>query len=409
MKTATGSIELSNRVQQLSPSSTLAVSARVRALKDQGVDIVDFGLGEPDFITPGSICEAAISALRGGDTHYCPVPGTLAARRAIADKLRDENSIECGPDDIVITAGAKHAIYLTLQALVDIGRGHQVVLPTPAWVSYRPMIELAGAEVVEVAGEASHDLKITPEQLASALTPNTKAILFNSPSNPCGTMYSQKEFEALAAVLVEHPHVAIITDEIYEKLIYTDEAHFSLGSIPDIAERVITINGLSKAYAMTGWRIGYLCGRSGIAKAVVRLQGQMTSHITSFTYPAIVEALTNGSREVEKMRRVFAERAQIMEAGLRAMPGVETPPLTGAFYAFPDVSSFFGRTSPGGHQITSATTFAGALLEEAKVAVVPGEDFGSGAQGRVRLSFACATETLREGLKRTAEWLKAFK
>lgn len=409
MKTAAGSIELSNRVKHLAPSATLAVSARVRALKAEGADIIDFGLGEPDFATPESICEAAITSLRAGHTHYCAVPGDPVARAAIATKLRDENSIECTADDIVITAGAKHAVYLVLQALVDSGRKHEVILPTPAWVSYRPMIELAGAKVIELEGQAAHDLKVTPAQLASALTPNTKAILINSPSNPCGTMYTRRELEALADVLVEHPHVAIITDEIYEKLIYTDEPHFSLGSMAELADRVITINGMSKAYAMTGWRIGYLCGPSGVAKAVARLQGQMTSHITSFTYAAIVEALQHGGADVEKMRRVFAERACLTEDALRMIPKLDVPSLTGAFYAFPDVSAYFGTTSPGGRKVTSATTFAEALLEEANVAIVPGDDFGAGAAGRVRLSFACATEALREGLTRLASWLAQLK
>ena len=406
MKTmAKASIELSKRVQMLAPSATLAVSARVRALKEQGVDVIDFGLGEPDFDTPGNIRQAAIESLKAGDTHYAPVPGPLAAREAIAEKLRSENGIECTAEDIVITAGAKHAVYLTLQALLDQGMKQQVVLPTPAWVSYKPMIELSGGEAVEVEGLPENDLKVTPSQLAQVITPRTKAIIINSPSNPCGTMYSRNELEALAEVLIDAPHVAIITDEIYEKLIYTDEPHFSLGSMPELAGRVITINGLSKAYAMTGWRIGYLCGPSGVAKAVCRLQGQMTSHITSFTFTAIVEALQNGEAQVETMRLVFAERARIMEDRLQNLPGVSCPRLAGAFYAFPDVSAYFGKRTPGGRRVDSATSFATALLEEAHVAVVPGEDFGACAKGRVRLSFACATEVLREGLNRMERWL----
>lgn len=406
MKTAPkASIELSRRVQLLAPSATLAVSARVRALKQQGAPVIDFGVGEPDFTTPANISQAAIASLNAGDTHYAPVPGPVEAREAIADKLRRENGVECAADDIVITAGAKHAVYLALQALVDHGRGHEVVLPTPAWVSYKPMIELAGGAAIEVEGRPEHDLKITPAQLAGAITPNTKAVIFNSPSNPCGTMYSRRELEALADVLLEQPHVAVITDEIYEKLIYGSEAHFSLGSIAELADRVITINGMSKAYAMTGWRIGYLCGPSGIAKAVARLQGQMTTHITSFTYAAIVEAMKHGAADVEAMRQTFAERARIMDAGLRAIPKLDVPRMTGAFYAFPDVSGYFGTMSPGGRRIDSAASFATALLEEAHVAVVPGEEFGAGGQTRVRLSFACATDMLREGLKRLADWM----
>jgi len=409
MKTVAGSIELSKRVQQLKPSSTLAVSARVRELLAEGVDIIDFGLGEPDFDTPSNISDAAIASLRAGNTHYAPVPGDPKAREAIAQKLRRENNIECSAADIVITAGAKHAIYLVMQALFDMGAGQELILPTPSWVSYRPMIELAGGNVVELEGKAEHDLKITAAQLADAITPKTKAVLFNSPSNPCGTMFSPAELEAIAEVLIEHPHVAIVTDEIYEKLIYTEDVHFSLGSIAEIADRVITINGLSKAYAMTGWRIGYVCAPAGVAKAIARLQGQMTSHITSFNYAAVVEALTNSSEAVEKMRRVFAERATIMEQMLRTIPGLSVPPLTGAFYAFPDVSAYFGKRSPGGTRIDSATSFATALLEDAHVAVVPGEEFGACATGRVRLSFACATDKMKIGVERIAKWLAQLK
>lgn len=404
-------MRLSQRVSALAPSATLAVTARVRELTDRGVDVIGFGVGEPDFDTPEPIKQAAIEALLSGRTKYAPVAGEPDARAVIARKLRVENGIECTPEHIVISAGAKHSIYLALQCLIDPappGQGQQVILPTPAWVSYRPMIELAGGEVVEVPAAIENEFRIVPAQLEEAMTDRTAAILINSPSNPCGTMYTPEELRALAAVLVKHPDIMIITDEIYEKLIFGGIKHSSLGALPEIADRVVTINGLSKAFAMTGWRIGYSCapGADGVlARAMAKLQGQMTSNITSFLYPAIIEALEHGSDSVERMCAAFAARATLMYDLVTAMPEVRCPRPTGAFYLFPDVSKHFGRTSPGGKKIDSALSLAAAMLEEAHVAVVPGEDFGLCAGGHVRLSFACAPAVIEEGCRRMHEWL----
>lgn len=401
-------MQLSDRVTSLKPSATLAVDARVKALRAQGGDIIGFGAGEPDFDTPQPIKQAAIDALLAGRTKYAPTEGDLAARQSIADKLNRENRIECGPEHIVISVGAKHSIYLALQCLLDPGKGQQVLLPTPAWVSYRPMIELAGGEVVEVPGSVSRDFKITPQQLERAITPRTAAIIINSPSNPCGTMYTPDELRSLADVLAGRDTITVITDEIYEKLIYGQVPHFSLGSLPSVKERVVTINGMSKAYAMTGWRIGYACapGSGGaLAKAMTKLQGQMTSNITSFAYAAIVTAFAQCNTSVEKMRQAFAKRAALIHERLSAMPGVVCPRPTGAFYVFPDVSACFGKSSPGGKRIDSALSFAEALLEEAKVAVVPGEDFGEIARKHVRLSFACSEQNIIEGCDRIGHWL----
>ncbi len=402
---------LSNRVQSLRPSSTLAVDARCKAMRAAGVDVIGFGAGEPDFDTPAHIRQAAIDALNAGKTRYTATEGDPAARAAIAAKLQRENGIVCGPEHIVISAGGKHSLYLALQCLLDVGASQQVVLPTPAWVSYRPMIELAGGEVVEVPGAVGNDFKITPEQLAAAITPRTAAVIINTPSNPCGTMYAPEELQALAKALEAHRHVAIITDEIYEKLIFGGIKHLSLGSVPAIAGRVITINGMSKAFAMTGWRIGYTCAPGGggvLAKAMAKLQGQMTSNITAFVYPAIVEALSNGAESVEKMRQAFAKRAVLIHELVSAMPGVRCPRPTGAFYVFPDVSAHFGKNSPRGRAITSAQTFAEALLEEAHVAVVPGEDFGECARNHVRLSFAISDDQIREGCLRMRTFVESL-
>lgn len=414
-------IRLSDRVNSLKPSATLAVEAKVKQMRAAGVDVIGFGAGEPDFDTPRNIKDAAISALNAGKTKYAPTEGDIAARAAIAAKLKRDNSIDCTADDIIISNGGKHSLFLALHCLLDPGKGQEVILPTPAWVSYRPMAELAGGEVVEIAGSIDNAFKITSHQLEQAITPKSAVFIMNSPSNPCGTMYSPEELQALANVLKKHEQITIITDEIYEKLIYSDLKHFSVGSIPEIAHRVITINGMSKAYAMTGWRIGYACcpaipappGKVGnttnVIKAMAKLQGQMTSNITSFSYPAIVEAITNSADSVEQMRRTFATRADLIYGLMLKLQGVKCARPTGAFYVFPDISAHFGKTSSAGAKITSALTFAQALLEEAKVAVVPGEDFGACARGHVRLSFACSEQNITEGCRRIGDWLKQLK
>jgi aspartate aminotransferase len=410
-------VQLSERVRRLPGSATLAVNARVKELAAAGEDIIGFGAGEPDFDTPANIKQAAIDALLAGKTKYAPVPGEPEAREVIARKLRDENNIECSARDIVISVGGKHSIYLALQCLIDPRKNEadeqqEVILPTPAWVSYAPMIQLAGGKAVEVAGSVDDDFLVAPEQIESAITENTLAIIINSPSNPCGTMYAPGQLHAIADVIERHDHIAIITDEMYEKLIYGDIAHFSLGSLSSIADRVITVGGLSKAYAMTGWRIGYACAPGndgGVAKAMANLQSQMTSNITSFCYAAIVEALTKSAADVERMRQTFAARATLIHELVSAMPGVVCPKPTGAFYVFPDISACFGKTSPAGTKIDSAVSFATALLDEAKVAVVPGDDFGQCATGHVRLSFACSNEQIREGCRRMHEWIASLR
>ncbi len=404
-------MELSDRVNSIKPSTTLGVAARVKELKAQGVDVIGFGAGEPDFITPGNIREAAIGALNEGKTHYAPVPGEPEARAAIARKLKNENGIACVASDIVISTGAKQSIYLALQCLLDPGKGQEVIVPTPAWVSYFPMVSLAGGTVIEVPGAVNNDFRMTPEQLEQAITPRTRVMMINNPSNPCGTMYPPDELKVLGEILAKHERITIISDEIYEKLVYGDCAPFSLGALDSLAGRVITINGMSKAYAMTGWRIGYACSpspdgnESPMAKAMAKLQSQMTSCITSFCYQAIIEALENSAEAVESMRQTFGQRGELMHGLLSAMPGLICPKPTGAFYVFPDISAHFGKSTSGGQKIDSSLTFAEALLEEAKVAVVPGDDFGEAGKNHVRLSFACSDENITEGCRRLGEWL----
>ena len=400
---------VSSRIASMSESATLAVGAKAAAARAKGHDVIAFAMGEPDFDTPANIKRVAIDALERGMTKYAPTPGERTAREAIARKLTEENGVVTAFDQVTVTAGAKHAIYMALQAVVELGAGHEVLLPTPAWVSYKPLIELAGAKCVEVAGARANGFRVTPAELEAAITPNTVGIVCNSPSNPNGVAYPADEVRALGAVLARHERIAVISDEIYEKLVYPEVApglaHFSIGSLPELAGRTITINGLSKSYAMTGWRIGYLAAPKAMAKEIVKLQGQMTNSIPSFFYPAIVEALTNSAAGVESMRATFAARAALIKRELDLVPGFATVAPNAAFYAFPDISAHFGKTSPKGAAITGAQSFADALLDEAHVAVVPGEDFGACARGHIRLYFACSDDTIVRGIARIRDWV----
>ena len=397
-------MELSDRAKSIPPSITLAISAKVKELKAAGKDVIAFGAGEPDFDTPGKITDAAIEALTSGVTHYMPSSGTPEAREAIANKLRTENNIECTGANISINAGAKMSINLALMSILDPGKNQEVVVPTPAWVSYKPMIELAGGTMIEVSTTVETGFKCTPEEIEAAITPNTKAIMLNTPSNPCGTMYTPEELKAIAKMLERHPDIYILSDEIYDKLIYSDIEHFSLGSIPEIAHQVITINGLSKAYAMTGWRVGYACAPENVAKAMNTLQSQINTSITSFCYATIPVAL-GMKDEVEEMRQVFAKRAALMFELIQKWPNVECAEPTGAFYAFPKISHYFGKTTPAGTTITDSVSFVEALLDETMVAVVPGTDFGGCGPDHIRLSFACSEDQIKTGVTKIHDWL----
>jgi len=397
-------MELSDRAKSIPPSITLAISAKVKELKAAGKDVIAFGAGEPDFDTPGKITDAAIEALTSGVTHYMPSSGTPEAREAIANKLRTENNIECTEANISINAGAKMSINLALMSILDPGKNQEVVVPTPAWVSYKPMIELAGGTMIEVSTTVETGFKCTPEEIEAAITPNTKAIMLNTPSNPCGTMYTPEELKAIGKMLERHPDIYILSDEIYDKLIYSDIEHFSLGSIPEIAHQVITINGLSKAYAMTGWRVGYACAPENVAKAMNTLQSQINTSITSFCYATIPVAL-GMKDEVEEMRQVFAKRAALMFELIQKWPDVECAEPTGAFYAFPKISHYFGKTTPAGTTITDSVSFVEALLDETMVAVVPGTDFGGCGPDHIRLSFACSEDQIKTGVTKIHDWL----
>lgn len=407
---------ISKRASELRPSATLAVAQKARQLKAAGEDVLSFATGEPDFVTPAHIREAAKDALDRGLTHYAPTLGTPAAREAVAHKFRSENGIEgLTPQHVAIGVGGKQCLYNAVMALID--PGDEVLLPVPSWVSYEPQVALAGGSTTHLPTTGETAYKITPDQLRQAITPRSRALMINSPSNPCGTMYSPDELRALAEVIAEAaettaPRLVVITDEIYEKITYDGREHLSLGSIPEIAERTITVNGLSKAYAMTGWRVGYMAcpGDFGLTfiKAVDRLQSQMTSCIPSFIMPAIETALAEGDASIEEMVSAFASRAKLITERLSAIDGLPFPKPEGAFYVFPDVSAHFGRTAPDGTMITSAMTFAEALLNTQKMAVVPGEDFGGCGDRCVRISFACSEDQINQGMDRLGALVRSL-
>jgi len=414
------SVALSNRAQSLKPSGTLAIAAKAKALAKQGADVLNFSLGEPDFDTPEAIRKAAVDALGSGQTHYVATLGDPETRAAIAEKLVRENGIAgLTADHVAISTGAKLSFYLVAHCLLDQGGvgPNEMLLPVPAWVSYAPICELAGGKVVPLPTSPEADFKITPEQLKRAITPRSRILLLNSPSNPCGTMYSPEDLKALAAVVAEAaatiaPGLVIVTDEIYEKIVYGGMAHFSIGSVPSVANRTVTINGMSKAYAMTGWRVGYAAapGEFGLRliKAIDAFQGQMTSCITSFVYPAIRVALKSCGPDAERFRVEFSKRAKLAHDRLMAIPGMKCPRPTGAFYLFPDVSAYFGKKSAAGKVITNSTDFAEALLVEAHVATVPGVEFGGCGGNHIRISFACSEAQIEKGMGRIAKFVATF-
>lgn len=399
-------VQLSDRVLQLKTSATLAVTAKARALKASGANVISFGAGEPDFDTPSHIVESACQALRGGHTRYEDTAGTPQAREAVAQYFNERFHVNVSKDNVIISTGAKNALYLAFMAVMN--PGDEMLLPSPYWVSYPEQAGLAGATVKIIPGAVENDFKITAEQLRQAITEKSRVLMLCSPSNPAGTAYTHDELAALAEVILEHPNLYVFSDEIYERLVY-GQAFTSFASLsPEVAQRTVTFNGVSKAYAMTGWRVGYAVAEASLIKAMIKLQGQMTSNITAFNMPALVTALTGSQEPVEAMRQQFALRAQRIHELMCQIPGVFCPKPTGAFYVFPDISkAAFGKTDANGTTIHTAQEFATALLEQELVAVVPGEAFGS--PNHVRLSFACSTEQIEEGMKRFTRYITSLK
>ena len=393
-------MKVSKRARAVPPSATIAVTSRAKELKAQGVDVVSFGAGEPDFDTPDYIKDAAIKALKAGRTKYTATPGIIELRTAIADKLQRENGLEYTPDQIIANIGAKHSVYEAMQAVLD--PGDEVILPTPYWVTYPEAIKLAGAMPKIVQTDRANGYKITPQQLKEAVTEKTVMLLVNSPNNPGGFTYTPEELTDLAKVL-EGTQVYVLSDEIYEKLIYGETKFISFASLSDDAySRTLTVNGFSKAFAMTGWRLGYTAGPLEVIKAMARLQSHMTQNPVTFAQDAAIAALKGDGGVVEKMRTEFERRAKYMAQRLNTIEGVVCAEPTGAFYCFPDVSSHYGRTI-NDTEINGSMDFAKALLEQANVALVPGLPFG--CDGNVRLSFACSLEQITKGLDRIKKWL----
>lgn len=394
-------MKISKRAQDVPASATIAVTSRAQELTAQGVDVVGFGAGAPDFDTPDYIKEAAIKALKAGKTKYTAASGIIELRTAIAEKLKKENGLEYSPQEIIVNIGGKHSVYEAMQAVLD--PGDEVIMPTPYWVTYPETIKLAGGVPKVVETDKSVGYKITPAQLKGAITEKTAMLLINSPNNPGGFTYTPQELKALAEVL-EGTNVSVLSDEIYEKLIYGDTKFVSFASLSEDAfGRTITLNGFSKAFSMTGWRLGYAAGPLEVIKAMGRLQSHMTSNPVTFCQYAAIEAMGEPAEQaIETMRAEFERRGQYMTERLNSIEGVECAESTGAFYCFPDVSSHYGRNIKGA-KIGGSMDFAKALLEQANVALVPGLPFG--CDNNVRLSFACSLEQITKGLDRLQEWL----
>lgn len=395
--------ELSARLNRLAPSATLAMSQRSNELKAKGVDVINMSVGEPDFNTPAHIKEAAKKAIDDNYSHYSPVPGYPVLRQAIVGKLKRENGLDYTPSQILCSNGAKQSVCNVIMALVD--QGDEVIIPAPYWVSYTQMVKLADGVPVSVVTGLEDNFKMTPAMLEKAITPQTRAIVLCSPSNPTGSIYTLEELTALAEVLKRHERIMVISDEIYEHVNYIGH-HASMAQVPGMKERTVIINGVSKAYAMTGWRIGFAAAEEWVIKAVNKLQGQYTSGPCSVSQIAAAAAFDGPQECVEEMRQEFERRRDLIVSLTRAIPGLETNCPDGAFYLFPKCSSYFGK-SDGEHVINNATDLALYLLNVGHVATVSGDAFG--APEYFRMSYATSQDNIREGLKRIAETLARLK
>lgn len=386
--------QLSDCLKRLSPSATLAMSQKSNEMKANGIDVINMSVGEPDFNTPDHIKEAAKKAIDDNFSRYSPVPGYVDLRKAIVEKLRNENHLEYGVTEISVSNGAKQCVCNAVLALVN--PGEEVIIPAPYWVSYPEMVEIAGAKSVYIATDLSTNIKITPEQLENAITEKTRMLILCSPSNPTGSVYSKDELEALAQVIKKHENLYVVSDEIYEHISYIGN-HESIAQFPGMRERTIIINGVSKAYAMTGWRIGFLAAPEWIAKGCNKLQGQYTSGPCSVSQKAAEAAYTGSQQCVEDMRLVFERRRNLIVKLAKDIPGLEVNVPEGAFYLFPKCSSFFGKEY-GKYKISNSTDFAMYLLEEGHVATVSGDAFG--APDYFRMSYATDDKTITEALNR---------
>ncbi|MBK9660003.1 MAG: pyridoxal phosphate-dependent aminotransferase [Chitinophagaceae bacterium] len=396
-------MQLSSFLQRFNEPETLKMAKLGRELRAKGIDIIDLSLGEPDFDTPDHIKEAAIKAINDNWSHYTPVPGFLDLREAVCTKLKRDNNLDYNPGNIVASTGAKQSLANAMLALVD--EGDEVIIPTPYWVTYSELVKIARGKVVEIHTTTEQGFKITPEQLEAAITAKTKLFMFSSPCNPSGAVYSKEELAALVAVFKKHPGIYILSDEIYEYINFVDK-HVSIAQFDEIKDRVIIVNGLSKGFAMTGWRLGYIAANAEVAKACEKVQGQFTSGANSIAQKAAVVALTTDLRPTMEMVKEFTKRrARVMEL-LKEIPGIVCSEPDGAFYVFPDVSAYFGKTD-GESVIANAADFSMYLLNNAHVSSVMGDAFGEPTC--VRFSFANSMKNIEEGWKRIKAALEKLK
>jgi aspartate aminotransferase len=392
------SIVVSNLASQIQPSPTLAIDAKAKKMKAEGIDVVGFGAGEPDFETPDHIKRAGIEAIEKGFTRYTPASGTEELKKAVADYWKKWNGLDYTPNQVVVSCGAKHSI--TNVCLAVLNPGDEAIIPAPYWVSYPEMVKMAGAKPVILNTKEEDDYLVDPVELEKAITSKTKLFILNSPSNPTGSVYSQERLEAIAKVIAKHG-IPVLSDEIYDRLVYAGAKAISFATLPGMKDLTLTVNGTSKTYAMTGWRIGYCAGPEAIMKAIGNIQSHATSNPTSISQKAAVAALSGPSEPIEAMRQEFDKRRQRMVALLNAIPGVKCPVPKGAFYAFPNISSLYGK-SLAGKTVSGSAVFASLLLEDSNVALVPGADFG--AENCIRLSYATSMANIEKGVGRIAEF-----
>ena len=397
---------LSNRILNMAESETLAMTAKARELKAQGKDVISLSIGEPDFNTPDTVKEAAKKAIDDNFTHYPPVPGYADLKEAICKKFKRDNNLDFKPEQVVVSTGGKQCIYQIVQCLVN--PGDEVIIPTPFWVSYKEIVRFAEGKCVYVKTSIENDFKVTPAQLEAAITPRTKLIMFSSPSNPTGMLYTKEELKGIAEVVARHENIFVMSDEIYEHINFVGK-HESIAQFPEIKDRVVTVNGVAKGFAMTGWRIGFIGAPTVIAKACNKLQGQVTSATCSIAQKATVRAMEMDpatSEDIINMRNIFRQRRDMVYKLLCDIPGLKVRMPQGAFYFFPDVSSYYGK-SFNGKKIENSTDMAFYLLNEANVATVMGSAFGD--DDCIRLSYATSEDLLKEALRRIKEALANLK
>lgn len=393
--------QLSDRINSVTPSATLEMAAKARELRAQGKDIIGLSLGEPDFNTPDYIKDAAIQAVNDDYNSYTPVDGYVELKKAIITKFKRDNNLSYEPSQIVVSTGAKQALYNVAQVILN--PGDEVILPCPYWVSYSDIVKLADGVPVEVSTSLENDFKMTPDQLEAAITPKTKMLWYSSPCNPSGSIYSKEELRALADVLKKHPQIIVVSDEIYEHINYGVTAHASMAEFDDMYDRTVTVNGVAKAFAMTGWRIGYIGAPAYIARATNKLQGQVTSGANCIAQRAVITALEESPDRIQYMVDEFKERRKLILGLLNEIEGFKCNEPEGAFYVYPDVTAYFGKTF-NGTTINNASDFSMYILEAANVATVTGDAFGNG--NCIRISYAASVKEIKEAISRIKEALK---